>query len=260
MTGRIWTSVAFSLGMAVAGVSNGALIAADDLESYSVGSLNNGSGGTGWTSNWTSISGMNVASPGIDGARTGQINAAADNVVAATRGFATQTGTVYFSVRFRPVSGLEVSDFIHFYIGSSSTSNANSGGFGIISTETNRLGARVGGTNGGDTTSSSISAVQGESYLLVGKLMKEASANYNRIHLFVNPVGATEPAVPDANDFASAGIGSVNRFNIRTFNLDSGDVYQFDSIRIGTTFSDVIPEPATVGLLALAIPLTRRRR
>jgi hypothetical protein len=248
----------------IAGGAHAAVIASDNLESYTLnGALNGGSGGTGWTGNWAAVPGILVETAALSGGGTkaAESNDVTDSITAATRAFAPQTGTVYFSLLFDAVAGLTTDDFIHVYL-ANAASNVKSGGIGLLSTTTDFLGARVGDVNGGDTTSSTTAAVQGTTYLLVGKVSKTTGGNYNRVDLFINPATTTEPVTPDATDAADSTVSTLSVFGIRTFNTDVGDRYQFDEIKVGTTFADVVPEPATAGLLTLAgaTLLGRRRR
>lgn len=247
-------------------------IAYDGFESYdgdvglsglSAGNGSTGPGGEfGWTSDWTAVSGVTVGIAAPVGQRTGQINGATNNIVAATRSFTPQTGTVYFSVTYRAAAGLEGSDFLHFYLGNNTVANTNSGGFGDIDTTLTNFGARIGTGNGGDTTNSLIPSIAAQTYLLVGKLSKTSGGNYDRVDLYVNPVSTIEPVAADATDFADAGISTVSHFSVRSFNLDDGDIYQFDDVRIGTSFADVVPEPGTLGVAGMAASglLAMRRR
>ena len=250
---------------AVAGSARATLVASDSFESYTPGAaLNAGSAGTnttgpngefGWTGDWAAVTGVNIRSATVaasGGSRVAEVDDATNAVNAATRAFTPQTGTVYFSVLYNVNAGLEASDFVHFYLSNAAgaAANNNSGGIGDIDTGAAVFGARVGTTNGGATIDSPVTETQGTTYLLVGKLSKVSSTNYNRIDLFVNPAGATEPGTSDIGQTSDSGVATVSVFGLRTFNLDAGDKYQFDQVRIGTAFSDVAPEPATLGLLA----------
>ncbi|MEX0775888.1 MAG: PEP-CTERM sorting domain-containing protein [Phycisphaeraceae bacterium] len=244
-----------------------ALVAWDDFESHAAGSgLSGGAGGAGWTSNWSADPGVLVQNAQVDqgGSRSAEIAGAVNSVSVANRSFATRTTTTYFSVRIEAVAGLENSDFLHFYLGNSTSTingNNNSGGVGLLSTTTSFLGTRVGTSNGGTTVSSSTTAIQGTTYLLVGKLWKDGSSNFNRIDLFIDPASSTEPVTANATQTGDSGLGGISVFGVRSFNFDSGDIYQFDSVRIGTTFADVIPEPASAALLlgGVLACLNRRR-
>src|SRR2546429_245033 len=101
-----------------------ALIAYDGF-SYTAGSgLTGASGGTGWTSNWTAVSGVNVQSASLSynsgsvlvngGSLTAELDGTSDQTNAANRTFASQSGTTYMSLLFSAPTGLEASDFIHF--------------------------------------------------------------------------------------------------------------------------------------------------
>ncbi len=281
---RKWTFI-FVVGVLGCTVlpARAALIAYDGFESYSAGSaLAGGSAGNGstgpngeigWTGNWATTppagGAVTVQSAAVvgGGSRAAELDDTANSINVANRTFTPQTGsTVYFSVLFDVVGGLNADDFVHFYLGNSTTSNNNSGGFGLVDTGNTKLSAREGTTNGGTTTtggSSATDAVVGTTYLLVGKLSKVSSTNYNRIDLFINPVGLTEPGTPDAFQAGvDTTISTVSVFSVRGFNLDAGDKYQFDEVKVGTTFVDVVPEPATAGLLTVAAVtlLARRRR
>jgi hypothetical protein len=109
------------------------------------------------------------------------------------------------------------------------------------------------------TTNSSISAVEDTTFLLVGKLSKVASSNYNLMDLFVNPSTLIEPT-PDATRSAAFGVGTVSFFTLRTVTLNTGDRYDFDALRIGTTYLDVVgempvPEPSTFSIAAVGLVL-----
>ena len=261
------------------------LIAYDGFESYSIGGLSGGnagtgtigaSGETGWSAAWNAVSGINVASAGLSysggtvvvngGSKVAQIDGATINIDAADRSFASQTGTLYFSFLFSATAAsLSNDDFVHFML-NNDTVNTNSGGIGKLTTTDLSLGARVGTTNGGTTTSSSTLMTGGTTYFLVGKISKVSSTNYNQIDLYINPTSNIEPGTASATSSADGGFSSIPVFSLRTFNLDAGDVYRFDELRVGTTFADVVPtavpEPSAMGLLCggVAMFLSRRRR
>lgn len=257
----------------MAGWAAAAPVAFDGFESYSAGAPlaggNAGTGGTGangefgWTGDWAAVTGVTTQTAVLSGggSRAAEITDNTNSVTAATRTFTPQTGTVYFSVLVDPVAGLEGSDFLHFYLSNNALSNNNSGGVGLLQTTSDLFGARVGGSNGGTTVNSNLSAVQGTTYLLVGKLSKTSGGNYNRIDLFINPASATEPGSTYATQNGDSGIDTVSVFAVRSFNFDVGDRYQFDNVTVGTSFADVVPEPGGLGLLALgALGLLARRR
>ena len=271
--------------LALSTTARATLIAYDGFESYTSDAvLSTNSGGTGWLTNWSSVSSVKVvttASPiaYTNGAVTinggtlaaeaadpaGNLGVALDNV--ASRSFATQTGTVYFSFLFRAESGSGADDFIQFSL-NNDTSITNSGSIGDLSnvSGTNTFASRIGGTSGGSSVNSTTSVSDATTFFLVGKISKTSTGNYNRMELFVNPTTLTEPGVVSATQNADSGTAAISHFTLRISNLETADQYRFDELRIGTTWADVVavPEPATyaafAGGLGLMIAALRRRR
>jgi hypothetical protein len=90
-----------------------------------------------------------------------------------------------------------------------------------------------------------------------------------KLYVYKDPgnVDATEPATAQATsddsvtmtgDVSTAGNG-FNSFFVRN-NASEPTNTTLDELRVGTTWADVIPEPASIGLLGLALPLMARRR
>jgi hypothetical protein len=262
------------------------LIAYDGFENYTVNAaLNTNTGGTGWSTNWssaTSVKAVATATPITyssgaltinGGARAaeaadpvGNNGVALDNL--ASRSFATQTGTVYFSFLFRAESGGGADDFIQFAL-NNDTNITNSGSIGDLSNvgTTANFAARIGVASGGTSVNSSTSLANATTFFLVGKISKTSGGNYNRMQLFVNPTTLTEPGVVSATQNADSGTSAISFFTMRISNLETTDQYRFDELRIGTTWGDVtaVPEPATYGmilgsLVMAAVVWSRRRR
>jgi len=243
------------------------LIVYESFDSYTSGSnLNGGAGGTGWTNTWTAPTGTDgatITTPAnyVNGSVVvnGGTNALAlgnGSSSVSSRGFATQTGTLYFSFLYTPVVGLTTGDFFQFMMNNDITTN-NSGSIGDLNTGANLLGVRSGGTNGGTTVDSTFSTVQGTTYFLVGKFSKTSGGNYNRIDLFINPSSDIEPGSADAFSTGDSGITSVAFFTMRSSGMTLGDFYNFDELRVGTTFADVVPvpEPGTWSLIFVSVGL-----
>lgn len=104
-------------------------------------------------------------------------------------------------------------------------------------------------------------------YLIVAKLWKSVGGtdrNYDRWTIFIDPTSMVE----SLNNVAFSLDGSIGRSFITTprfwgdFDLDGqGKAVYYDEVKIGTTFSSVIPEPISVVLLGLgAIVLLTRQR
>lgn len=92
-----------------------------------------------------------------------------------------------------------------------------------------------------------------------------ADAN-ETVTLWVNPVDeSSEPVIDQdsSTDFLNRGGGRVTSISMRGQNMYGYPAF-FDSLRVGTTFASVVPEPATGILLALGFfalaPFVLRRR
>lgn len=96
----------------------------------------------------------------------------------------------------------------------------------------------------------------GTSYLLVAKISKASSTTYNQLEFWLNPPSLSEPT-PIGVSTGTIAFEDFDSLGIRSVNLDSDDIVQFDNIRIGTEWSDVviadaIPEPHSLLLLAIS--------
>lgn len=281
---KLFKHLALGLGLSamVATSANAALVAYDSFD-YAVGDLNGNNGGTGFTAAWSANAIVDVVNGSLSyqagnigvsgGTKTAQVTGAIagplDN--AASRAFTGQSDTVYVSFLFRPLvnGGAAEDDFLQFML-NDDTDQENSGSIGMrnITGTTGNDGyfgrIRDGSAETNAEATPNVLSVVGRTDVLIAKFSKVASANYNRLDLFVNPTSSIEGA-PVATVSRDSGMGLADVFSLRLAFLDTGDAYQFDELRIGTTFADVIttiPEPATMslgvmGLLALA---ARRRK
>jgi hypothetical protein len=102
-------------------------------------------------------------------------------------------------------------------------------------------------------------------YQLVLKLWKSSgntADNYDRVTLWVDPTSTVESGGTTAA--SNTGYAAVDYFNIRRYNIDTGNAFEIDNLRIADTYAEaLVPEPATLALLALgagALAARRRRR
>lgn len=276
--------------------ARGAVIAADNYESYAPGAqLEEGdttsdgaglNGGVGFTGPYNVI--QNVHKPLVTvqpqslsytsgsltvggGAQALRIADAANGTAGGlfTRPFAAQNDPVYVGFLYRTNNNPAASeDFVQVGFSDVATGEPKAS----LGTNNNATGnappptfyARVPAGTAGHSNSG-VALEQDTTYFVVGKFSKASgSSTYNRVDLYLNPSSETEPLSPTVFREAAAGLGAPNlsNFIVRTARLEAGDAYFIDNVVIGTSYADVIPEPATAGLLCAAAfgVLSRRRR
>lgn len=259
------------------------VLVADDFESYSLGNLNTQNGGTAGVATWTAAYAanalINVVSGGLSYANgsvvvnggsqsvsIGGITGVTDNVL--NRSFDAQGGPIYFRILYSPVAGLDANtvasptsggDFVQFLI--NDNTDLNRAGSLIMNriVDANPFSARVRDGTTDTNNNSSVNAVQGETYMLVGKFWKSSASggdatgtNYDRLDLWINPTSNDEGLNSiAATAIRNSGSSAVSYFTIRTADLNAGDDMRFDSLVLGTTFADVVPvpEPGTLAML-----------
>ena len=180
----------------------------------------------------------------------------------ASRGFPQQNGEVYMSMLFQTTTadgdgGAGGDDFVQFgmdsSVGNPNVSVAHRRNAGLAPDDFNFL-ARSGTSAGGDWADI-LTTEAGRTYFLVLRVSDNGGdSDYDRVELWVDP-GAV-PGAPTATHNRDSGISSLSDFIWRAAFLEPGDTYRIDSIRIGTSYEDVIrviPEPATVLLAAMGL-------
>ncbi len=252
--------------------SRAALLAFEDFEDYDPGALlHEANGGTGWSGGWNILeesqaevtildAGLvyNAGEVFIDGGARAASLATAGISGAPVLGNrplqANPQGTIYYSFLFESSSMVQGDDdFIQWGFNSE---NANP----VIS-----VGERPGGPLGAPdffsraSTASSvpptawaeIGAENDVTNFMVARASKNGSAgdNYDTVELWVNPT-TLNPSDADAIvSTADTGIDNLQEFLVRVAFLEDGDNYNFDRIRVGESFADVMSDapPPTPG-------------
>ncbi len=257
------------------------------------GALAGSVGGVGWAGAWTQstddvntnstiVSGANLTAAGqMGGAGAAEVGAvtgtgATTQEIAARPFAAALTGTVYVGVLLKTTSGAwgaASNNTLSFFL-SNGTTNTGALNFGIRGS-TADLGMFMGrsgtaapllaNTIAGSTVSPNTD------YYLVAKISQTGAgvaADWDKIDIWLNPVGSTELAAQASlTTAADGGLTTLTHFLARSSVLDraSGteDIIRWDELKIGSAWSDVVavPEPSISLLAGLALlGLTRRRR
>jgi hypothetical protein len=114
-------------------------------------------------------------------------------------------------------------------------------------------------TASGGLQESGIQSMLGDTVWLVVKVSftPGLTSQNDNFKLFVNPSPTgSEPNAADAekSDFNLSNIASIG------YLASAGQTWQLDGIRVGDSYSDLVPEPATAGMLGLGAGLLGMRR
>jgi hypothetical protein len=155
--------------------------------------------------------------------------------------------SLWFSVLFRTNAQSLLPDQDFFQIGFDSSGSPSSGnprvsiGSNTISStfpSDYHFFARSSTTISASAFHSALPIAAATTYLLVGQVVPSSGA-YNTVQLFVNPASLDDPGPPSATSSASSGLTTLTHIFIRTANLDSGDAYVLDELRIGRNYASV---------------------
>lgn len=226
--------------------------ASDDFESYPLGTLDARNGGTGWGGAWsTSSFPVNIVSGGLwyangevlsnGGMQSLEITPcngdAVDNVIRRALGSAG-AGTTYLSLVYRvTVNPSREDDLTQFGFQQTGAQPLAS----VLDKTAGEFSAGAGTLESGQTVRSGELSSVGMIHFLVVKVEINAVGNKERVSIFVDPSSSSEPDTPDAVALLDTGMTQVEVFSTRVVRLESGDSFHIDNIRIGTTWTSVVP-------------------
>lgn len=227
--------------------------------------LNAQSGGGGFSNSWSSPAPYTISPTGLPGAgatgravaQTSQTRGTSQFAVASRNTVQTfgQTGTrLYGSFLFRqdvvgsPATAID-HDFGGFYLGNPSGARLYIG----IGGNTGNSGQIVAGTFGNNMAESSTGVVvtQGTVYHVVFRI--DFLAGNDQVRLFVNPTSPIEPAVGVLK-------GDLDLGTFNTLGFTANQRFTFDEIRFTSTYSEAVPEPATLAALGVGFFTMLRKR
>ena len=259
---RLFSALAATAVAAVLAPLGAASPIAYEAFDYAPGPLGTASGGSGWTTNWTGGS-TNVTAPGLVASGVGS---------ASTNKLTTNNDNngAFRSVLAQGADGTTV------WLGylTSGTGAPVAGGYAGVSlfaggAENLFTGKRSGQTTlgverSGQTNGGGNSTVTGDTvtHLLVYRIDFGAgtTAGNEKVTMYVDPAPGAAPDVAPSVTLADVTNFTFDRVRIQSGN---GSNFNVDEVSLGTTYADVVPEPATIGLLglgAMATLASRRRR
>lgn len=256
-----WTSgivAAVLAGCFAAGAS--ATIVGQDSFDYPDGPIDLQAGGSGWTWNDTAKSDWNTM--------WGNANVVNAALITAGGGAKREYGGNEMDVAFR---GAGIIYFGVTMTRTADTGSDNWGGMSAYDFGTERIFFGVNGgqsgtpffgleqsnESGAGRTLTSIPVIVGQSYRIVGAL----DFDNDQIHMWIDP---------DANDFDTPGVGTsadvtraytMSNWNTAVRLASGGDApTAWDNLVVATTFAQAVPEPSSLGLLAIGALAALRRR
>lgn len=214
-------------------------IVARDTFTYPTGSdVDGASGGSGWTSNWTAISGVKAASPGIAFA-----DGNANNNELAYRSFAEQSGDTLYVAFTVTATGHEGNDAFMLWLdgsdnlGTNATHSGSRLNAGMLS---GLLFARPTTSKSEDLTGGDVE--DGESYRIVVAYTKSKPGKtepFNTVALWINPTQESQDA-PIGQAVSMGGLPGITTVGFRGFGNEAADRYLVQDLVIATDWKEVV--------------------
>lgn len=235
--------------------TDAAILVSDNFSYPQDDPLNGASGGTDWSTPWTAVAGVTTTSAGATFTATAGANA---NEL-AYRTFSPYSGDILYIAFTITTTNLDMSnDFFALWLDSASNVGSNathSASLLNAGMSNGSLFARATTNNTGTTIASVTSGTTYQFVIAYEKTTSGSSNNYNKVSIWINPPDSLNPGTPDGSWSSTGGINAISAVGFRGVNNDAGDVYYVDTLKIATTWNDVVPIPEPGVSLSFGIGL-----
>jgi hypothetical protein len=238
-----------ALVLGLSGLVRASVIAYDDLEDATQGSLSGQTSGTGFIAAYVaaggvvsnkslSYTGSNIS---VDGGTNCITVGYPDSDPVFSRAIGTQSpDELYMSFLFQtPTADGSAEDF--FALGFDDAAAQPSGGM------VHRLNSGggdhyFGARSNGDQARVNLGTETNQTYFVVVRLRRvDGSSTYNDVSLFVDPDSVYEPAVTTVSyTMRSVGWSAATHLTARTALMEAGDTYFLDNLCVGESYNDVV--------------------
>jgi len=244
-----------SIGLLVASGSVSPFLARDSFEPYTAGaSIDGANAGAFWAGPWSGQGGVEAIldtagaalaftdeGDTIDGGERA-LRFAGNSDTAATRDLARTVSdpVVYAAMLVRFEGTQNANDFLALWFENSGFGAAPN--FGIKMNHGDDSGAEDFFARTVTNEVFTIDLQNGQTYLLVARLEKSASASYDQVTLWVNPSNLGNAAPPGATaqtNVLDSGVSAFDTIGFRAVNLDADDSVTIDELRLGTSWAEV---------------------